>query len=167
MTIDTTARSQLLRSKVLSFCQAFLDGKSPQETLSTFFTSNPKITEHGPSWAMSRLPFLGKTFSGWSESEEYFKQLASTLSFHPDENTFPPPEGFIVDPGTQVSSRGAVTGGGAVSVVAHAKFASVKTGKGWEEDFIYRLSEFDEEGKIGHWEIWADPLSAWEAVGPD
>jgi hypothetical protein len=55
----------------------------------------------------------------------------------------------------------------AVSVVAHARFESIKTGKSWEEDFIYRLSEFDEEGRIGHWEIWADPLSAWEAVGTE
>lgn len=37
--------------------------------------------------------------------------------------------------------------------------------KSWEEDFVYRLSGFDEEGRIGHWEIWADPLSAWDAVG--
>ena len=50
-------------------------------------------------------------------------------------------------------------------MVAHAKFASVNTGRSWEEDFIYRLSGFDAQGKIGHWEIWADPLSAWQAVG--
>ena len=50
-------------------------------------------------------------------------------------------------------------------MVAHARFTSVATGKGWEEDFIYRLSGFDDEGRIGHWEIWADALSAWEAVG--
>ena len=48
--------------------------------------------------------------------------------------------------------------------MAHARFESVSTGKSWEEDFVYRLSEFDEQGKIGHWEIWADPLSAWDAV---
>ena len=46
----------------------------------------------------------------------------------------------------------------------HGKFASVKTGKSWEEDFVYILSEFDEEGRIGRQEIWADPLSAWMAV---
>ena len=32
-------------------------------------------------------------------------------------------------------------------------------------DRLYRLSDFDEQRRIGHWEIWADPLSAWEAVG--
>lgn len=131
--------------------------------LDNFFTSSPKITEHGPQWATSRLPFLGVTFSGRAEEgktspdstcDEYFDLLGKTLSFHPDKNTFPPAEEFIVD-----------ATAGAVSVVAKAKFGSIKTGKRWDETFIYRLSGFDEEGKIGHWEIWADPLSAWEAVG--
>ena len=40
-----------------------------------------------------------------------------------------------------------------------------EAGKEWDEEFIYRFSGFDEEGKIGWWEIWADPLSAWVAVG--
>ena len=52
-----------------------------------------------------------------------------------------------------------------VTVKLHAKFASVRTGKSWEEDFIYVLSEFDEDYKIGKQELWADPLSAWVAVG--
>ncbi|KAI9795828.1 MAG: hypothetical protein M1835_005151 [Candelina submexicana] len=168
-------RSHLLRSKAQSFCNAFLKGTSPTETLDTFFTTWPKITEHGPSWATSRLPFLGKTFRGrrrqhspsssgaeqGSTCDDYFDLLATTLSFHPNQDTFPPAEGFIVDAGTDVADAGGL---GAVSVVAHAKFASVATGKAWEEDFIYRLSEFDKHGKIGHWEIWADPLSAWTAV---
>ena len=45
------------------------------------------------------------------------------------------------------------------------RFESVKTGKGWDEEFVYRLSEFDETGKIGWLELWADPLSAWVACG--
>ncbi|MCJ1390221.1 hypothetical protein MMC18_003079 [Xylographa bjoerkii] len=166
---DFHARSSLLRSKTHTFCQAFLESRPPSETLDTHFTSSPKITEHGPSWATSRLPFLGRTFSGRKDSghsstdsssttcDDYFSLLASTLSFHPVKHTFPPSSDFIVD-----ASAG---GSGVVSVVAHAKFASVATGKSWEEDFIYRLSEFDVEGRVGHWEIWADPLSAWEAVG--
>ena len=72
-------------------------------------------------------------------------------------------EEFIVDAETRIN--GMETGRGAVSVVAKAVFESVKTGKRWEEMFVYRLSGFDEEGRIGCWEIWADPLSAWEAVG--
>ncbi|KAI9813081.1 MAG: hypothetical protein M1827_004301 [Pycnora praestabilis] len=54
---------------------------------------------------------------------------------------------------------------GAVSVTAHARFSSLATGHSWSETFTYRLSEFDAQGRIGHWEIWADPLSAWMAVG--
>ena len=169
MAADIQARSDLLRSTTRAFCQAFLESKLPAEILGTFFISNPKITEHGPSWAASRLPFLGRTFHGRQDSspsssdtssptcDDYFTLLATTLSFHPDKHTFPPSSDFIVDASAGDS--------GSVSVVAHAKFASVATGKSWEEDFIYRLSEFDHEGRIGHWEIWADPLSAWEAVG--
>ncbi|MCJ1290584.1 hypothetical protein MMC34_002124 [Xylographa carneopallida] len=82
--------------------------------------------------------------------------LADVLSFIPNPDAFPPSSDFIVD-----TSAG---GTGMVSVVAHATFASKCTGKGREEDFTYRLSDFDGEGRIGHWEIWADPLNAWEAV---
>ncbi|KAI9758794.1 MAG: hypothetical protein M4579_002808 [Chaenotheca gracillima] len=170
------ARSSVLRSRAVAFCAAFLDPTSnpPSNLIEThFMPTEPKITEHGPSWATSRLPFLGKTFQGRKSSsadgsscDDYFDLLAQSLSFHPNKNTFPPAEDFIVDPQAGVSGEGqqARRGGGAVSVVAHAKFASVKTGKSWEEDFIYRLSEFDDDGRIGHWEIWADPLSAWMAV---
>ena len=35
-----------------------------------------------------------------------------------------------------------------------AEFKSVKTGKGWEEEFVYVMSEFDGEGKIGCQELW-------------
>ncbi|KAI9835107.1 MAG: hypothetical protein M1837_003894 [Sclerophora amabilis] len=237
---DIDPSSSVLRSRAVSFCAAFLDPSSnpPSTLLTTHFTpSGPKITEHGPAWATSRLPFLGKTFKGRrsppppssSSSEDktesttlssspslpppasviassdgqsgkgttcddYFDLLSQTLSFHPDEDTFPPADEFIVDAhagprasGVGAASTGAASqdtqvtreesgssgregkrgGGGAVSVVAHAKFASVKTGRSWEERFIYRLSEFDEKGRIGHWEIWADPLSAWTAVGGD
>lgn len=70
------------------------------------------------------------------------------------KDAFPGPEEFMVD-----------AEAGMVSVVGKGRFTSKKTGKGWDEQFIYRFSDFDEEGKIGHWEIWADPLSAWDAVG--
>jgi hypothetical protein len=63
-------------------------------------------------------------------------------------DTFPGPEGFIVDTETMI---GGEEGRGAVSVVGKAKFESVKTGKSWDEQFIYRLSGFDDSGRIGHW----------------
>ncbi|MCJ1235444.1 hypothetical protein MMC14_003412 [Varicellaria rhodocarpa] len=151
----------MLRNRSYSFTQAFLNATPPFQILNEFFTSRPKITEHGPQWANQRLPFLASTFYDRATDhnrkgtcDDYFTLLANTLSFHPNEHTFPPAHKFIVD-----------ATAGAVSVVAHARFTSVKTGKSWEEDFIYKLSEFDGDGMIGHWEIWADPLSAWDTVG--
>jgi hypothetical protein len=70
--------------------------------------------------------------------------------------------GFVVDVDAEVEGE---QGKGVVTVVGKGSFKSLKTGKGWSESFIYRLSGFDDEGRIGHWEIWADPLSAWVAVG--
>ncbi|EKG22277.1 hypothetical protein MPH_00344 [Macrophomina phaseolina MS6] len=60
--------------------------------------------------------------------------------------------------------RGSGAGKGAVSVVGRGVFESVKTGRKWEEEFVYVLSGWDSEGKFTSWEIWADPLSAWLAV---
>ncbi|KAI9866467.1 MAG: hypothetical protein M1813_001017 [Trichoglossum hirsutum] len=166
------SRSQLLRSRAYAFCNAFLESTPPTQILDQFFIACPRITEHGPAWAGDRLPFLGKTFTGRREQQfspsstcdDYFSLLGQTLVFEPSKDTFPTEEGFIVDPSTRLAGETA-DGGGAVSVVAHATFKSIKTGKSWKEQFIYRLSGFDQEGRIGHWEIWADPLSAWVAVG--
>lgn len=80
--------------------------------------------------------------------------MTEALDMSLDKNSFPGKEDFIVDAES-----------GMASVVGKGRFTSKKTGKGWDEQFIYRFSEFDASGKIGHWEIWADPLSAWEAVG--
>ncbi|KAF6225367.1 hypothetical protein HO133_004301 [Letharia lupina] len=164
---DYKAKGELMRSTAYSFCKAFTTGSPPSETLDKYFTSNPKILEHGPKWANLRLPFLGIKFHGRRSQgsstatsrrtcDDYYDRLTSTLSFHPYENTVPPKEEFMVD-----------AEGGTVTIKLRAKFASVKTGKDWEEDFVYVLSEFDEEGKIGSQELWADPLSAWVAVGDD
>ncbi|KAL8989093.1 MAG: hypothetical protein Q9169_008437, partial [Polycauliona sp. 2 TL-2023] len=63
-----------------------------------------------------------------------------------------------------------------------ARFESLETGKGWVERFVYvvgfekvigeeREEEEEEEGKevkgrkIERLDLWADPLSAWVAVG--
>jgi hypothetical protein len=175
----SSARSQLLRSRAHAFCNAFLESAPPAQILDRFFVASPRITEHGPAWANDRLPFLGTTFVGRRHHQhqhqqsslshtcdDYFTLLGAALVFEPSKDTFPPEEGFIVDPSTRLAAADGSDGeGGAVSVVAKASFRSVKTGKSWEEHFIYRLSGFDGEGRIGHWEIWADPLSAWVAVG--
>ena len=157
------AMSEQLRTKAEAFCKAFVSGLSPPEILDKFFTSNAQIHEHGPSWATSRLPFLATTFQGRRSDEtssngsktcdDYYDLLTSTLSFHPSDHTLPPREHFMVDPETKT-----------VTVILHAKFASVRTGKSWEEDVVYVLSDFDQNFKIGKQELWADPLSAWVAV---
>jgi hypothetical protein len=165
-----TARKYLLRSTASSFCQALLDPPPPAAIISKYFTpTNPCITEHGPEWARSRLPFLARTFTALEGCEEYFSLLSQTLTMQMKEDTFPDLHGYIVDVAATVGeSQGQGDDRqpkGAVSVVGKATFASVKTGKQWHEQFIYRFSGFDEAGRIGHWEIWADPLSAWVAVG--
>jgi hypothetical protein len=150
----SATHSAMLRKATSSFCAALVEPPIPSELLSQYFVNVPNITEHGPEWSRSRLPFLAKTFTGKDGCEEYFNVMTEVLDMDLDEESFPKPEQFIVD-----------ADAGMVSVVGKGRFTSRKTGKGWDEQFIYRFSGFDEQGKIGHWEIWADPLSAWEAVG--
>lgn len=162
-----------MRSTAESFCNAFVSGSAPTEMLDKYFTSNPTIHEHGPSWATERLPFLGKKFQGRRQSEsmngssgttcdDYYDLLTATLSFHPTEKTLPSSEQFIVDADASSSGGGSK---GAVTIKLQAEFKSIETGKGWKEEFVYVLSDFDEDGKIGRQELWADPLSAWVACG--
>jgi hypothetical protein len=170
--ISIKERKDLLRSTASSFCQALLDPPPPADLIRKYFATNsPSITEHGPEWARSRLPFLAKTFTGLEGCEEYFSVLSQTLTMQMSDETFPDSAGYLVDVAATVEeSQGGESGTqprGAVSVVGKATFASIKTGKQWDEQFIYRFSGFDEAGRIGHWEIWADPLSAWVAVGDD
>jgi len=73
--------------------------------LSKNFTPfSPKITEHGPSFAQSRLPFLGKTFTGCDECKEYFQLLGKTLQMELGEDAFPALDGYIVDVDATVES---------------------------------------------------------------
>ncbi|KAG9188610.1 hypothetical protein G6011_07315 [Alternaria panax] len=152
--VMSSTRNNTLRESTHSFGRALISPCPPSDLLSQYFSNAPKITEHGPEWSRSRLPFLAKTFSGKDGCEEYFKVMTNILEMSLPNDAFPGREGFIVD-----------AEAGMVSVVGNGRFTSKKTGKGWDEQFIYRFSEFDEQGKIGHWEVWADPLSAWEAVG--
>ena len=171
-TMTTTSRhkqQELIRNMAHDFCQALIT-KPPNEILDKYMVSEPKITEHGPEWARERLPFLGKTFEGRKGCDRYFELLSDTLKMDLNEKSFPSLAGCSADAEAEartgadelVSERA-----GIVSLVGKGRFTSLKTGKSWEEKFIYRLSGFDGDGKIGHWEIWADPLSAWVAVGDE
>lgn len=167
---DPQKRAEAIRTAAQSLCKAFAAGESPYKTLDTYFTRDPQILEHGP--LIPSLPFLGTAFSGRRRSDssspssslssskkqettcdDHYDLLTSMLSFRPDDQTVPPRERFFVD-----------AENGAVTVRLHTRFASVKTGKSWEEDFVYVLSEFDEDARIGRQELWADPLSAFMAV---
>lgn len=164
-----SVRKELMRRKAYDFCQALMQ-KSPEEVLEIYMTSNSKITEHGPEWAAERLPFLGKTFEGKSECARYFKVLSETLKMDMDENSYPNLAGFSADVAAEAKTGAdelASRETGTVNVVGKGRFTSLRTGKSWEEEFIYRFSGFDDNGRFGHWEIWADPLSAWIAVGDE
>lgn len=172
MTSPSPDRTTVLRTRASHFCTSFLSSIPPSQILTEhFIPQTPTILEHGPSFATARLPFLGIEFrgrkpdasdptEGTKTCDDYFALLSQTLVFHPSDSTFPPASDFLVD----CTADG---GRGAVSVVAKGEFESVKTGSRWKEEFTYRLSGFDAEGRIGRWEIWADPLSAWVAVGGD
>ena len=84
-----------------------------------------------------------------------------TLRFHPDaQHMFPASWEFIVD-----AAAGEGRGRGRGVWWGGRGFESVRTGRSWEERFVWRMGGFDdEEGRIGRWEIWADALSAWEGV---
>ena len=155
-------KADRMRDTAFNFCNSFAAGLAGPECLDRYFTQKPKITEHGPRWATARLPFLAVTFEGrhgqrgpkGRTCDDYYDLLASTLTFHSRSLVLPERSQFAVDPDADT-----------VTVKLHARFASIKTGKDWEEDFVYVLSGFDESGKIGCQELWADPLSAWMAVG--
>ncbi|CAI6273187.1 unnamed protein product [Periconia digitata] len=156
-------RETTLRHVTHSFCNALLSPPpSPSDLLAQFFTSTPTIHEHGPSFATPRLPFLGHAFTGFEACESYFALLDNTLSMELPADAFPGPEGFVVDVDAVVAG---VQGKGVVNVVGKGRFESKKSGEGWDEVFGYRFSGFDDEGRFERWEIWADPLSAWVAVG--
>jgi len=65
-----------------------------------------------------------------------------------DDETFPGKESFVVDvePRAGSTEDGEVSNGrkGVVVVVGKAEFKSKETRKRWKEQFIYRLSDFDE-----------------------
>ena len=151
-----------MRNTALSFCEAFGAGISGPQCLDNFFIQNPSIIEHGPQFASVRLPFLATPFSGrkrhgYQEKDtcdDYYDLLTSTLALVPGSLQVPSRQDVAVD-----------VEYGIVTVRLHARFKSVRTGVAWDENFVYVLSQFDDEGRAGRQELWADPLSAWLAVG--
>ncbi len=167
-------RYSQLKNRTHAFCSAMTDlaNNPPDKIIAEHFTPDkPRITEHGPAWTSERLPFLGKTFTGRDGCLEFFVLLSETFECYFDKDTFPDQEGIIVDDQVKITSGGGHGGSGKgwegrglATVVGKATFKAIKTGVSWEERFVYQLSEFEEEGRIGHCEAWGDPLSAWMAV---
>ena len=50
-----------------------------------------------------------------------------------------------------------------VCVKGQAKFTAKQTGQSWDETFVYML-DFDTEGKVTDWKIWADSGAAYLAL---
>ncbi|KZT60186.1 hypothetical protein CALCODRAFT_429775 [Calocera cornea HHB12733] len=142
----STSRSSLLLHTARTLCAAFARS-APLAELQPLFTPSPTITEHGPR--TPSVPFLA-TFSGPDALEQYMSILARCLTVSDAEYEEP-----MLDDGWEV-----------VCVKARGTFTWVEgKGKGvrWNEEFVYLLSGFDGEGRVGVWEVWADPLSAWLA----
>lgn len=150
-------RSDNMRQNANQFLQSF-GNVSPEELLGRHFSAKEgerEIHEHGPAWAASKLPFLGRTFKGTEACVEYFSLLSSTLKMHPGTQPFPDLEEFVVD-----EKADCVT-----VKLPSVIFESVQTGKTWEEANMQVFSGWDKTGqRFRKWEVFADPLSAWMAV---
>jgi hypothetical protein len=127
MTNDSLTWHGILQDSTMAFCSALLSPPSPLDLLSRFFRpDNPRIVEHGPSWANARLPFLGKTFTGIEECISYSKILSEVLEMHLSSDAFPDIAGYIVD--SKANS------GGMVGVVGKGRFVRKKKGKVFKEE---------------------------------
>ncbi|GAT20329.1 hypothetical protein RIB2604_00700070 [Aspergillus luchuensis] len=165
LSVKSIVTAMNIRTVVEAFCADFANGTHPTTILDTRFTSNPEIYEYGPDWARSRLPYLGRSWTGRRSSstpsseedttcDAYFDVLGQTLFFEPD-NREPtsPPDQFLVS-----ASNGSDD---AVMVKLTSTVGSIATGKKWVETFVFLFGRFDAQGRIGKLEIWSDSLSAW------
>lgn len=138
-------RSTLLTSAT-SFCTAFAHSTPAPDLLRNHFTHHhPSICihEHGlPQLA----PFLGRTFTGADGLAQYLAAVTSCLTFADMRFT-----SYTVD----AEAR-------AVAVRGAARFTWTGTGQSWDETFAYLL-QFDGEGRVEGYEVWADSGAAWLA----
>lgn len=137
------SRAQLIAS-AQQFCEAFSRKEGITSLLSHFSTTHQaSAIEHGePSLA----PFLGRPFSGLSQVQKYFEIIETHLSY--DDMTF---SEFVVD-----------TEARKVAVKGKGRFTWLSTKESWNETFAYFL-DFDEEGKVAEYQVWADSGAAYLA----
>lgn len=139
----TVTRSELL-SAAQTFCDAFAQKKDVETILSLFSVEfQPSAIEHGEA---SLAPFLGKPFVGLENIKIYFETIGSLLSY--EDVKF---SQFVVDAeGRKVACKG------------KGKFTWRSTKESWDETFAYML-DFDEEGKVTDYQVWADSGAAYLA----
>ncbi|KAJ3743416.1 hypothetical protein DFH05DRAFT_1207838 [Lentinula detonsa] len=136
-------RSQLL-SSATSFCDAFAQNKDLDSILSHFSTTHQvSAIEHGEK---AIAPFLGRPFEGLDGVRSYFDTIAALLSYENMEFSE-----FTVD-----------AEAGRVACKGKAKFLWIQTKETWDETFAYML-DFDDEGKITNYQVWADSGAAYLA----
>ncbi|RDW86295.1 uncharacterized protein DSM5745_02937 [Aspergillus mulundensis] len=132
---------------------AFSSSSDLPTLLNTFTTSpSPTVHEHGlPQLA----PFLGRTFTGRQQVEEYFNLLSEHLGI--ENMRFDDEKEWAVDVET-----------GVVCLKGYARFTSKKSGQGWDEVFTYRIGlvrdEKEDKVKVRRYEVWADTGAAYLAA---
>ncbi|KAF5364312.1 hypothetical protein D9756_000777 [Leucocoprinus leucothites] len=136
-------RERLLQA-TQRFCAAFAE-KADIPTILAHFSKTKAISayEHGEC---ALAPFLGRAFEGVEGVTRYFEILASLLAY--DDLKF---SEYVVD---AEERKVAVKGQGA--------FTWLSTQESWDETFAYVL-DFDEEGKVVRYQIWADSGAAYLA----
>ena len=146
----TLTRSDLLEA-AQSLCTAFAD-KEPLDELLSHFSTTHQVSAHEHGLALL-APFLGRTFTGLhgpDSVEAYFMLLQDYLTY--DHMSF---SEWTVD----LQARKVCTKG-------KARFTWTQgDGKGqwWDEQFVYIL-DFDEEGKVTDYQVWADSGAAYLAM---
>ncbi|KAJ4472126.1 hypothetical protein J3R30DRAFT_1037187 [Lentinula aciculospora] len=137
------SRSELL-SSATAFCDAFAQNKDLDTILSHFSTTHQvSAVEHGEK---ALLPFLGRSFEGLDGVRSYFHIIAALLSY--ENMVF---SEFTVDSeARRVACKG------------KAKFIWSETKESWTETFAYMV-DFDDEGKITDYQVWADSGAAYLA----
>jgi hypothetical protein len=145
----------MLRKCAHAFVMALASPEfDPHTFLRTFMTTGScRITHHGPRWGTKRLPYLSggdgeREFVGRDGCLKYLELVGNTFKARFYNDAFPPDEQLCVDaeavvPGTELTGRVCLDGKG--------KFTNHETGWQWTEVFMYRLSGFDEDGRVEHW----------------
>jgi hypothetical protein len=146
--INTATTIMLTQKQLLTSAQQFCDAFSQKEDISTLLlhfstTHQVSVIEHGDH---SLAPFLGRLFTGRSEVQKYFEAIGSLLSYENMEFSE-----FVID-----------TDAFKVALKGKAKFTWLNTKQSWDETFAYML-DFDEEGKVTDYQVWADSGAAYLA----